>query len=189
VKSRYVIALLCAVFLIVTGCATTPLGFRADPSGDFIHIHSDMRFPKAVGNFTRVGTHIFDGAGYDIGVGYNLYEPFMVVMTVYVYPSEGKTLVGGFEKVVNDIKEVHPDAVRISDSDIEHSHNGEMAVGKSAIFTYRGEEGQEFVSGAYLFEYGRWYIFYRATYERHRQTEGAKKVQEFMDKLSWPSLL
>lgn len=112
-KIRSFVALLCAFFLIVAGCVSVPLGFRPGPSGDFVHIHSGMRFPKTVGKFVRAATGMFDGAGYDIGVDYHLDEPARVVMTVYVYPSEGRTLTGEFDKVNDDIRTMHPDAVKI----------------------------------------------------------------------------
>lgn len=179
--------LLCALFLVCTSCATAPIGFSPGPSGDFVHIHSGMRFPKTVGHFNRDMTHVFDGAGYDIAVGYDLDHPFKVVVTVYTYPAEGRTLENGFDRVTNDIKEAHPDAVRISESDMPHSHGGETIAGKSATFAFRGD-GQELVSGAYLFEYGRWFIAYRATYERQHQTEAAREVEDFINALPWPVL-
>ena len=54
------------------------------------HAASGMRFPPRVAGFEIVEQSVYDAAGRDISVGYNLYRPdAMIVATVYVYPAPG----------------------------------------------------------------------------------------------------
>jgi hypothetical protein len=184
-KIRRLAAVLVAAGLFIVGCATVPIGFRSDSSGDYVHIHSGMRFPKTVEAFKRTATFMFDGAGYDIGVDYRLNEPFRVVVTVYVYPAEGQPVEKGFERVLNEIATVHSDAVKLSEDTIEHRQEDKTTAGKSAVFAFRGD-GKELVSSASLFQYGSWFILYRATSERIHHTEAFAGVETFVSALSWP---
>lgn len=128
---------------------------------------------------------MFDGAGYDIGVDYRCQEPFRVVVTVYVYPAEGQSVDKGFERVVNEIAAVHPDALKLSEDPVEH-HQGEKTIaGKAALFTFGGDR-QELTSGASLFRYGSWFILYRFTCERAHHPEASAVVEAFTNALSWP---
>jgi hypothetical protein len=184
-RARRPAAVLVAACVFIVGCATVPIGFRSDSSGDYVHIHSGMRFPKTVGAFKRAATFMFDGAGYDIGVDYRREEPFRVVVTVYVYPAEGQSVEKGFERVANEIATVHSDAFKLSEDATEHRHGDKTYTGKSAVFAFRGD-GQELVSSASLFQYGSWFILYRATSERIHHTEASAGVETFVSALSWP---
>jgi hypothetical protein len=182
------VPLLLAGVLLHIGCASTPLAFRAGPSGDFVHIHSGMSFPSAVGGFNRVSTLMFDGAGYDVGVGYLLPKPVRIVMTIYVYPSEDKRLEEAFDKATNEVQRAHPDAEPISSGDeITHRQGSNTTVGKSSVYAFT-EKGRELISTVLLFEYGPWLFLYRVTCERKNQAEAAGEVEEFMNALSWPAL-
>jgi hypothetical protein len=184
-KALRLLTLLFLALLLLVGCRGVPIGFRLDRSGDYVHIHSGMRFPRTVGSFVRVGAHPFDGAGYDVGVDYDLMVPFKVIITVFVYPSEGKTLEAGFERVVREIGEARKSVVERSRLEIQHRHGGKSFSSRSIVFTHI--EREVVLYGiAHLFKYGSWFILYRITCEPQNQAETKELVEIFMKTLSWP---
>ena len=57
-------------------------------NGPYVHVGSGFRFPKAVGEFTRVKITEYNAAATDVSVGYNQDLPGkQIAVTVYVYPA------------------------------------------------------------------------------------------------------
>lgn len=72
---------------------------------DLRHVASGMSFPSAVGGFQRVSPHIYDIAGRDVSVGYNLVDgDRSIVATVYVYPAPSLMSFGSPDRVVADAR-------------------------------------------------------------------------------------
>lgn len=190
-RARILVTLPITVVVFVVSCATVPIGFTTNSSGDYVHIHSGMRFPKVVGDFSRFGAGPRDAAALNVMVGYKVGEraddPTTTLMTVFVYPSDSGALASEFQKVINEIKAAHPEYVELSAGEIEKSQEGKSISGRSCMFSFHAF-GQPLVGSVYLFKYGPWFIRYIARFQPRNRPKALGEMELFLRVLPWPAL-
>jgi hypothetical protein len=190
-RAHPLLALSVLTVLLVAGCATVPIGFESDPSGDYVHIHSGMRFPEVVGDFGRYGAGSLDGAALDVMVGYKVGadkdDPASTLMTVFVYPSENATLEREYEVLMTTIRSAHPELELISEEDTQRSYMGQPTAGKRSRFLFQAY-GQQLTGGLDLFKYGPWFIRYVSRFEPKNEPKALEEIDSFLESLPWPVL-
>lgn len=163
--------------LLFVSCQTTskpyqpskaPPGFTIDEEGVLVHLHSGGSFPLYIRSFIRGHPHNYDRAGYDVSVGYRLYESGAAEATIYIYPSEGVDLKEHFGSLKDSIIYYHPQARQIEEVDVAvELDDGSELSGHCAVYTF--EEifhGRNRIveSQAFVFKKGNWFIAFRITY-------------------------
>jgi hypothetical protein len=173
---------LCCIVIIVIvvlliSCQTTqkpfqprnaPSGFTTDEDGALVHIHSGGKFPMYISSFIRGKPHSYDHYGYDVSVGYSLYESGAAVATIYIYPSDGVDLKEHLGSIKNSIDYYHPDAHQVEEFDttVELANGSEIS-GYCAIYTFKQNyhgRNRMVESQAFAFKRGNWFIAFRITY-------------------------
>src|SRR5581483_7026827 len=100
------------LFLLVAGAArgagaADPIAL---PEGEtYVHPASGFSFPADVGTFTRVSAYRYDDEGRDVSVGYSD-RGLKVLITAYVYPNRGQSLLRHFEQVKHDLRQINAEA-------------------------------------------------------------------------------
>jgi hypothetical protein len=159
------------------------------PAGQvYVHEPSGFRFPPDVGTFTRVSGFRYDDEGQDVSVGYNDLA-LKVIVTAYVYPSRGESLLKHFEHVKHDVRQIHPEVEALSEGPWTLEQGGRKFTGRRAGFAFRvtvGGRQQEVVSEAYLLRVGGSFIKFRATCPKARYEAAEDRVGRFLQSLKLP---
>ncbi len=166
-----------------------------------------MVFPSTVGRLQRAAPHIYDTAGQDVSVGYNLANgDTKIAGTVYVYPAPPLTSFDSPDSVVADArarlaraefarreKEVthaHPGAILLQERPVTLLQDFTAIDGWQATFAFSGNfAGQHRTLRSELFVFcfvaGKWALEYRFTYPQQRAPRA--DIDGFMRELRAPS--
>lgn len=159
------------------------------PAGaPYVHEPSGFRFPPDVGTFTRVSGFRYDDEGQDVSVGYSDLA-LKVIVTAYVYPSRGESLLKHFEKVKHDVRQIHPEVQAISEGPWTLEQGDRKFTGRRAAFAFRvtvGGQPTNVVSEAYLVRVGSNFIKIRATCPKARYEAAEDRVGRFLQSLKFP---
>ena len=161
------------------------------PEGEpWRHEPSGFVFPPDLVTFTRVSAYRYDDEGRNVSVGYGD-RALKIVMTAYVYPHAGQSLEAHFDRVMRDVKQVHPKAQVLSEGGWKQQQQGGLALsGRRAAFGFRvaiGGVEQDVVSEAYLLRHGGHFIKFRVTCPKERYEAAADRVARFLQALKAPS--
>ena len=172
----------------LTGCMSISPGFALDDDDVIVHIYSGSRFPKENGAFLRVFAVPFDDSAFDIGVGYEAKTDFNAVLSVFVYPSEGKSLESELSRVSSDIKEVTPEAHSIETWEV--SWFDPPATGKAVLFAFEGdffEKTANLLSELQLYAIGEWFVLVRMTTETNSRDQAVEEMEDLLPRITGPS--
>jgi len=177
------------------------------PSGPYIQMASGMIYPDTVDQFHRVNIIRYKPDGSDESAGYNDATPLREInMTVYVFPSPTISSIGSprtvvedtrrqlcqsqYEKVQQEVRGAHPDAVLAEKRDASLTQAGIIYAGHFASFDitnakFFGRLDVPSRSEAFLYCYvgGKWSIEYRIDYPR--DFDAADSIAKFMNDLVW----
>jgi hypothetical protein len=161
-----------------------------DEDAPYVHRATGFAFPAEVSLFDRVSAHRYDDAERNVAVGY-IDRGLKIILTAFVYPSQGLKLTPHFEQVKADVREVHPDAKLASEGKwtVKQGDGGEALTGLRASFTFSAEfagKPRKLLSDAYLLRQGGYFIKFRITYPADRRDEVAERVTRFFDTLKFP---
>lgn len=173
---------------------------QENPSGPWRHPTAGMVFPEAVGDFKRVSVTLFDRAGDDAGVGYNLEDGQRgaIFVTVFVYPLPRATRAGDavgacepeFQGIVREVLQAHPDASGATASEAPDMAGAPPAFARGAAFRYMGSYAQgrqQLMSQSRAILYcpmgARWFLKYRATWPEGFDGEAA--LRDLIGGLPW----
>ena len=162
-----------------------------DEEAPYVHRATGFAFPAEVSLFDRVGAHRYDDAERNVAVGY-IERGLKIILTAFVYPSQGLKLTPHFEQVKADVREVHPDAKLASEGKwtVKVGEDGEELAGLRATYTFSAEfagKQRKLLSDAYLLRQGGYFIKFRITYPADRRDEVAERVARFFDTLKFPA--
>ena len=176
-KAKIACIVITVIAALLVSCQTTqkpfqpkkvPLGFTLDEEGAFVHLHSGGKFPMYISSFIRGYSHSYDPHGYDVSVGYSLYESGAAEATIYIYPTEGIDLKEHFELTKYAIDYYHPDAHQVEEFDTAVEFDNDSAIsGICAVYTFEEKyhgKNQMVESQAFVFKKGDWFISFRITY-------------------------
>ena len=176
-KAKIACIVITVIAALLVSCQTTqkpfkpkkaPLGFTLDEEGTLVHIHSGGKFPMYINPFIRGNTHSYDRHGYDISVGYGLYESGAAEATIYIYPSEGIDLKEHFQSTKYAINYYNPSAHQLKEFDMAvEPDDGSKISGCCAVYTFEAKyhgRNQMVESQAFVFKKGKWFISFRITY-------------------------
>jgi len=212
-KGRNMLKIVIATLItaILAGCQTATTQYLTKPemvevAGPYSHAPSGMMFPLTVGEFRRGSITRYDARGFDVSVGYNLYQlPKAVAATIYVYPSPSIVSIGSPANVVESARSTlcqneyearkrevlgaHPGANLLTEDVIGSPNNGVAASGKSATFEYEeifAGVRQPIHSRLDMFCYigGKWTVKYRFTYPA--AFDAKQELDMFIEKVPWP---
>ena len=176
-KTKLSFIVIWAIVVSLVSCQTTqkpfqpripPPGFSIDEDGALVHVHSGGKFPNYISSFIRLKPRNYDQYGYDVSVGYSLYESGSAIADIYIYPSHGIDLKEHFGSIKNSIVYYHPDAHHVEEYDtVVDVDDGSELLGYCAVYTYaqsfQGRK-QKVESQALIFKRGDWFILFRITY-------------------------
>jgi hypothetical protein len=184
-----------AVFLLVAliACAAIAAADGAEPldlppGQVYVHEPSGFHFPPDVGTFTRVSGFRYDDEGQDVSVGYNDLA-LKVIVTAYVYPARGESLLKHFEHVKHDVRQIHPEVVALNEGPWTLEQGERKFTGRRAAFAFRvtvGGKPTDVVSEAYLVRVGSNFIKFRATCPKARYEAAEDRVGRFLQSLKFP---
>lgn len=197
---RTLTAALVFVALIATGAsAAEPPGppqakpIPLDEDAPYVHRATGFAFPAEVSLFDRVSAQRYDDAERNVAVGY-IDRGLKIILTAFVYPSQGLKLSPHFEQVKSDVREVHPDAKMASEGKwtVKRAEDGDgpELTGLRATFTFSAVfagKQRELLSDAYLLRQGGYFIKFRITYPADRRDEVAERVGRFFGTLKFPA--
>jgi hypothetical protein len=165
-----------------------------------------MMFPMTVGEFKRGSITRFDAKGFNVSVGYNLYQiPKAAVATIYVYPSPSIVSIGSPVNVVEsaratlcqneyearkrEIAGAHPGAKLLNEDVLASPKSGVIGKGKTATFEYEevfAGVRQSLHSRLDMFCYidGKWTVKYRFTYPV--PFDAKHGLTKFIETVPWP---
>ena len=162
------------------------------PDRDLSHAPSGMRFPMLVEGFQRDGMARYDDQGDDVSVGYHRLDEQMAMMaTVYIYPTHRY---GGMDSQFGEARDAvlrnRKGSELLAEGDMQIFQRGEYRNGRRAHFLVRSPEGDRplVVSHLFLFEYGPWFIKYRATFPADQHEVCDEALLKFMSALPWPDV-
>ena len=163
---------------------------RLDEEAPYVHRATGFAFPAEVSLFDRVSAHRYDDAERNVAVGY-IERGLKIILTAFVYPSQGLRLSPHFEQVKADVREVHPDATLASEGKwtVKQADDGEELAGLRATFTFSAKfagKQRKLLSDAYLLRQDGYFIKFRITYPADRRDEVAERVSRFFDTLKFP---
>src|SRR4051794_18103245 len=182
-----------AVVVLLFGATATRGAGAAEPievpEGEpYLHPPSGFRFPADVGTFTRVSAYRYDEDGRDVSVGYSD-RGLKVILTAYVYPNRGQSLLRHFEQVKHDLRQINPAAEPASEGAWELEQNGRKFTGRRAKFEFRlkvGDKEREVVSEAYLLRLGDNFVKFRVTCPKEKYEPAEERVVRFFEALKLP---
>lgn len=194
--------------MVLLGLPQSALGFEVmHPSGPYTQAATGMTYPESVGQFRRVNIIRYKPDGSDESAGYNDPTPMREInMTVYVFPSLPILSIGSprsvvedtrrqlcqsqYEKIQQEIKGAHPDAVLMEKKDASLTQAGIAYAGHFASFDltnakFFGRSDVPSRSEAFLYCYvgGKWSVEYRVDYPR--DFDAADPIAKFMNDLVW----
>ncbi len=162
------------------------------PDRDLSHAPSGMRFPIQVEGFQRDGMAKYDDQGDDVSVGYHRLDEQMAMMaTVYIYPTHRY---GGMDSQFGEARDAvlrnRKGSELLAEGDMQIFQRGEYRTGRRAHFLVRDPKGDRplVVSHLFLFEYGPWFIKYRATFPADQHEACDEALLKFMSALPWPDI-
>ena len=159
------------------------------PDGDaWVHPPSGFRFPPDVGTFTRVSAFRYDEDGQDVSVGYSD-RALKVILTTYVYPNRGQSLLRHFEQVKRDVVQIHPGAEPLTEGPWELEQGNRKFNGRRAAFAFRitvGDREHDVISEAYLLRVGEHFIKFRVTCPKEKYEPAEDRVARFLQSLKLP---
>jgi hypothetical protein len=176
---KHIISCVAAAVILTSllSCQTTqkpaytrnlPAGFAVSEDGVLVHTHSGGEFPMSIRSFIRGNPYSYDHAGYDVSVGYQLYESGAAAATVYIYPALEIDLKDHFEELKYSIVYFHGDARQKEEFDTSvELEDGSTIVGLCAVYSYQQKyhgRKQKVESQAFVFKRGNWFIAFRITY-------------------------
>ena len=175
--SRMCLILFCAIVLVATlnGCAEKPT-FIPDANQEVVnHVATGIPFPFKHGEFTRAGhTQIEDtlSATYFF---HRLDETVSIV--VQVYPKGDVKISDEDEDIKQRVlaTEEDPESRFIVTYDVPLGQGKELYTGKRSFF--RVSDGA--FMNTYLFEYGEYFVQYRARFPRDMERDAEKFLLEF----------
>jgi hypothetical protein len=182
-----------AVSILLGACIARGAGAAEPievPEGEpYLHPSSGFRFPADVGTFTRVSAYRYDDDGRDVSVGYSD-RGLKVILTAYVYPNRGQSLLRHFEQVKHDLRQINPAAEPASEGAWELEQNGRKFTGRRAKFEFRlkvGEKERDVVSEAYLLRLGDNFVKFRVTCPKEKYEAAEERVERFLQSLKLPA--
>ena len=115
----------------------------------------------------------------------------LVVLDVYDYPAQGRSLESELHTRENEIKSLHSDARLISEGPVTIRPAGRSQHGLKAVFlfseNFRADVPGPYKSQLLLFRRKGDFVKYRATYPREHAPRAEAVIDEFLRKLAWPS--
>jgi hypothetical protein len=171
-----------------------------ESDGPYRNSPSGMVFPVKIRGFTRADIRRYDSVGLDVGVGYNLNNPFRpIAATIYVYPARtkpGATVTGDsiellnyeFEEIKKTVFLMHKGARFISEETVSLKQAGVNYPGRMATFDYEDAFAgmkQPVRSHLYVFCHPsrKWMVKYRFTHPQG--VDASDDIKEFMENLLW----
>ena len=191
-----IFALLPATLLPAADGTTRPSGppmpkkLTTEPNKPVVHAPSGFEFPFNVGAFRRAVAYAFDDAGENLSVVYS--DPSLkIIMTAYVYPSNGMPLDAHFKQTKSELTQVNRNAKLAEDGSITIQQGKRGYEGLRARYQLRGLLGgveQDLISEAYLFVSGRSFVKFRLTYPAADAKAAATRVEFFLKTLTFPEV-
>jgi len=194
--------------ILLLGLPQSVLGLEVmHPSGSYTQAATGMTYPDSVGQFRRVNIIRYKADGSDESAGYNDAAPMREInMTVYVFPSPPILSIGSprsvvedtrrqlcqsqYEKVQQEVRGAHPDAVLVEKKDASLTQTGITYAGHFASYDltntkFFGRVDVPSRSEAYLYCYvgGKWSVEYRIDYPR--DFDATDSIARFMNDLVW----
>jgi hypothetical protein len=173
--------------LLLGACATVrPQPFESGSvPGELVHKDSGFVFPPRIGTFLRSQAHQYDARGEDISVGYTGEIPSAI--TVYVYPTAGRTLEADLVSHSADLIKAYPGATILSRRQVEVTPQGVDAELVSFAFTsvFLGRE-QPLHAELVLARHGDRFVKYRITYPVALADIAGEDSGKFLHYFNWP---
>ena len=193
--------LLTALAAVLCGCWTTREAAPGPAPGQGGHTGSGIRFPATLDRFVRGRVRAYDGAGKDVGVGYDLADlQTPVAVTLYVYPAPRLVSIGSPEEVVETAKRTlldghfaevkasilrrHQGAKLLSEGKTTLRFRGSSLHGRAAAFGMRSRFAhrvQPVVSHLAVFSFGKWLIKFRITHPARCSEQAQPLIKAFRD--------
>lgn len=182
-----------AAALFAAACATPRPAALSSPQpfregilpGELVHKDSGIAFPSRLGSFLRVTGNQYDDQGRDISVGYNGDIP--VVVTVYVYPTEGRSLEADLVQQSAVVLDAHPGATVLEHRKVQVTPEDVDASLVSFEFSadFYGKQ-QSLHSQLVLARLGERFVKYRITYPVAIADIAAEDSTRFLHHFAWP---
>lgn len=170
----------------MAGCASPGQPFRAGSlPGEIVHRDSSFTFPPRIGSFVRASGYQYDPMGKDISVGYNGDIP--VVVTVYVYPTSGRSLEADLVRQSAEVLATYPDCELLGTRSVVVTPQSVAARAVSFAFlaNFRGER-QQMYSELVLAQRGSRFVKYRITYPASLADLAVEDSSRFLQHFAWP---
>jgi hypothetical protein len=174
----------CATPRPVIGPSVEPFRAGNEP-GELIHKDSGFAFPARIGSFARFQGYQYDHRGRDISVGYNGDIPSVV--TVYVFPTEGKDLEAALTSQSAGVLAAYPDAKVLERKTVHVTPEDISAESVSFAFSaeFAGKE-QALHSELVLARVGDRFVKYRITYPERLADLAGSDSSKFLEHFAWP---
>jgi hypothetical protein len=186
---RYlVIIFLC--YAILAGYKTVPAYSgtftQLSPQAPLVHQSSGFSFPAQIGSFQREEATQYDRAGEDISVGYNNYT-VPIVATVYVYPTNARSLATEFAARQAEVSQYHPATQLLGTSDVTVTPKHIAALSASYSFEdiFAGTS-QLLLSELLVAQSGKRFVEYRFTYPASARAAALSEIARFEREFVWP---
>lgn len=193
IVNKSIRALVPIAALLVAACATPRVAVQSSPQpfrpgdlpGELVHKDSGIAFPSRIGSFLRVTGNQYDEQGRDISVGYNGDIP--VVVTVYVYPAEGRTLEADLVEQSAVVLDAHPGATVLDHGKVQVTPEDVDAALVSFQFSadFYGKQ-QPLHSQLVLARLGERFVKYRITYPVAIADIATEDSTRFLHNFAWP---
>lgn len=176
------------VTLLFYSCA--PKGFVKSSGNILTHENSNMAFPKAVGNFSRTESNVYDQFNDNISVGYNIRSASCnLTITIYVYPHFNKSLDAELTQIKDVIEYVYKEHELVLENEVNHKQENLSVIGKQVLYKVTDKYNKNSIdqySMAYLFVHGNWFYKYRITYPKAYLDCANSEIDKLLTSLNWP---
>lgn len=162
--------------------------------GTYTHAPSAVVFPEQLGWFGRVSIDRFDDEGLDVGVGYNLGSPAVVVATFFVTPrlrrSDGapQALEERFRWEAEGALAHHDGAALTREATVPIRQAGSLVLCRLAELSYAelfAQQIQALRSLLYVCPLERWVVKYRITYPAAQEDRVLDPIADLLERFQW----
>jgi hypothetical protein len=188
------VALGLGCLVLITGCPSAPRIAQPEtgPLETYVHQPSGYRFPASLFNVVRDNVKIHDVEGQSVSCGYHLLQ--LCNFTVHVYPVDSAapndTLDHAFEFAEAEMAKEYPGAKRLTEESIHRAVSLKERDGKHAVYAYKAvylQRNQTMRTELFLFQDGKWFVKYLATYPEGDRESALISIDAFLDKsFLWP---
>ncbi len=179
---------LCLCCVVVVGCqsAAPPQVFnQTSLDAPLVHVSSAFEFPLQVGDFRRQRPMQYDPAGEDISLSYASRAP--VVATIYVYPTQGRSIAELFATRQKEIAQTQPGAHLLTTQNVLVTPK-QVSVASASFSFDAGSGGRlELLRSELLIgQCGDRFVEYRFSYPAALEERALAEIARFSRLFEWP---